>query len=63
MIVPTVPTVGLGSTVIVLQFGALDPQALLSDTQTDPEETPNVTVIVLVPCPTVMLAPDGMVQL
>jgi hypothetical protein len=47
----------LGSTVIGWQLGKLVPQALPAVTQTVPDELPNVTVIVLVPCPEVIVAP------
>ena len=63
VIVPTVPTFALGSTVIAKQFAALDPQALLSDTQTVPDADPNVIVTDRVPCPAVMLAVAGIDQL
>ena len=61
--VPTVPTEALGSTVTATQFVALEPQALLSATQTVPDDAPKVTVTDRVPCPAVILAPEGMVQL
>ena len=60
--VPTVPTVGDGSTVTVWQLGKLVPQALPAVTHIVPEVTPKVTVANLVPCPEVILAPAGTVH-
>jgi hypothetical protein len=47
---------------MALQVAALFPQALLSDTQTDPEAAPKVIVTDLVPCPAVNDALAGFVH-
>jgi hypothetical protein len=43
-------------------LAALVPQALVAVTLIFPELAPKVAVIEVVPCPTVMVAPDGAVQ-
>ena len=63
VIVPTAPTFALGSTVTAKQFVALEPQALLSATHTVPDDAPNVIVTDRVPCPAVIVAVAGTVQL
>ena len=49
-------------TVTGKQVATLDPQILSAVTQIFPEVTPNVVVIVVVPCPPVMFAPAGAVH-
>jgi hypothetical protein len=52
-----------GETVIVLQTCGVELQLLLALTQIFPELDPEVMVIEFVPCPDVIVAPDGTVQL
>jgi hypothetical protein len=49
-------------TVTAEQLEALVPQVFDAVTHTLPEVVPNVTVIDVVPCPAVMLAPEGTVH-
>jgi hypothetical protein len=55
--------VGNGFTVTAVQTCVPVKQALEGVTQTFPELVPKVTVMVLVPCPLVTVAPLGTVQL
>ena len=48
--------------VINLQLAALVPQLLVAVTHTLPELLPKVTVMPVVPCPKVIIAPAGTVQ-
>jgi len=56
-------TVGRGLTVMVKQVFALLPQKFPAFTQTVPEVVPNKTLTVVVPCPLLIVAPAGTVQL
>jgi len=61
VIEPAAATVGVTVTAL-LELVPL-PQLLLGVTLTFPEVVPQVTVIEVLPCPAVMLAPAGTVQL
>ena len=62
VIVPGVGGVRVLETVIAEQVCELDPQELSAVTQIFPELIPNDTVIELVACPEVIVAPEGTVQ-
>jgi hypothetical protein len=53
---------GTEDSVIAVQVCALVPQAPVADTHTFPEEPPMVTEIEVVPCPELITAPAGTVQ-
>jgi hypothetical protein len=63
VVVPLIEAVGSEFTVTVMQLALLIPQALLAVTHTLPLVLPKVTVMAVVPCPEVIVAPDGTVQL
>ena len=57
------PGVAGGEVIVTnLQLAALVPQLLVAVTHTFPEVLPKVTVIFVVPCPDVTVAPAGAVQ-
>ena len=53
---------GAGARVIAIHVCALNPQEFDAETQTFPPEEPAVIVIVVVPCPEVIVEPAGTVQ-
>ena len=57
-----VTPVGTVFTVTAKVFALLAPQALSAVTDMFPEVEPKVTVIPVVPCPAVMVAPEGTVH-
>ena len=59
----TVTAVGMGVNVIAKVCAALVPQLLLAVTLTLPLEVPKVITMPVVPCPAVILVPEGTVQL
>jgi hypothetical protein len=50
---------GCAFTVIDKVLALLAPQALLAVTETAPDVEPKVTITLVVPCPDVILAPEG----
>jgi len=61
VILPAAATVGVTVTALLALVPL--PQLLVGVTLTFPEVVPHVTVIEVLPCPAVMLAPAGTVQL
>ena len=53
---------GAALTVIATVLAPLVPQVLLAVTDTFPAEPPKLTVMEVVPCPEVIVAPDGTVH-